>query len=152
MDRTAHIILPKYVSREPDRHGNIRYYFRRGARRTRLVSEPGTQDFFNEIAAVATRNEISHAPPGELVYFILYGRRVKIGTSRDLDQRHANIRTSLPGKSTILYVTPGGSHLERELHRKFATYRVNREWFIYSHEIRDWIENDKERRLEKHAV
>lgn len=42
--------LPKNVSCEPDRHGNIRYYFRKDGRRTRLRETPGTEAFEQEVA------------------------------------------------------------------------------------------------------
>jgi integrase len=38
----------KYLSREPDRFGNDRLYFRRNGKRVRIESEPGTDAFWTE--------------------------------------------------------------------------------------------------------
>ncbi|MDR6757802.1 integrase [Mycoplana sp. BE70] len=44
--------LPKGVSTDRDRHGNVRYYFRRtGAAKVRLKETPGTKLFEQEVAA-----------------------------------------------------------------------------------------------------
>jgi Meiotically Up-regulated Gene 113 (MUG113) protein len=144
--------LPKYVSLEPDRHGNVRYYYRRAGRRMRLRSSPETPEFLSEIAAVAPPGAAIEARPKtdlerSMVYFILYGnKRVKIGTSTTVDRRFEQIRQGLPGKAKLHYLTPGDTRLERELHRLFAKDRVAREWFFYSRAIREWIASDKERR------
>lgn len=149
--------LPKYVSSDPDRHGNERHYYRRSGRRIRLRSMPGTDEFAREIEAASTaieklpvrsrskRHSVARLP---MVYFVLYGnRRVKIGHSRQAGRRFAEISTMLPGKAKLHYLTPGGHDLEQRLHQMFATDRVSGEWFQYSSAIRDWIAADKQNRM-----
>ena len=152
--------LPEYVSFDPDRHGNPRYYFRRFGRRIRLREFVGTQAFIEEIGRAEVAIKALPRRPSKrqrlstarmpMVYFILHGnKRVKIGFSIQVDRRLASIQTSLPGKAKILYVTPGDTELEKRLHQLFAADRVSGEWFYYSPAIRAWIEADKSRREER---
>ena len=150
--------LPPYVSEEPDRHGNIRYYYRRYGRRLRLIGEPGTADFNTNVAEaakqftarVSLRREM-HAP--SYVYFVTFGNsRVKIGTCKNVETRMRALRTGIPGKARIYYVTPGGHKLEKFLHGLFAIDRINGEWFQYSQAIRDWIAADERRRQIERGV
>lgn len=69
------------------------------------------------------------------VYFIGQGYGlVKIGVARDPERRILNLQTG-NGKALKLIATfPFSSRsdavcVERELHRKYASYRVNGEWF-----------------------
>lgn len=146
--------LPKFVMVDKDRHGNVRRYFRRGGRKVRLVSDPDTEAFLEEIRACLEPGAVLEFKARKnlksCVYFVLHGsKRVKIGTTTELNRRYAAIRTGVPGASKIHYVTPGDSRLEAELHRMFADDRMSGEWFIYSRHIRDWIAEDKARRLEE---
>ena len=43
----------RYLSEEPDRHGNVRVYYRRAGRRVRMRSGPGTPEFFDEYRRIA---------------------------------------------------------------------------------------------------
>lgn len=43
--------LPPNVSADRDRHGNLRFYFRRDGKRVRLRETPGTEAFAREVAA-----------------------------------------------------------------------------------------------------
>lgn len=144
--------LPRYVMQDKDRHGTVRYYFRRAGRKVRLRAEPGTEAFTAQLETAAgpgaALNFDGRKYSLSVVYFISHGnKRVKIGTTTNVDRRYQAIRHGVPGRCAIQYVTPGGTELERELHRLFAEDRVSGEWFIYSMAIRDWIGEDKERRL-----
>lgn len=53
--------LPKYVSYDPDRHGNPRWYYRRNGKRIRLKGCPGDETFAQSYAAVHTeRRSVKH--------------------------------------------------------------------------------------------
>lgn len=67
----------------------------------------------------------SHHP---LVYFLLVGDRVKIGTSTNLRNRVSAMSMSM---KDVVLIIPGGADVERELHRKYAKHRIHpqREWF-----------------------
>ena len=80
------------------------------------------------------------------VYFLLFGNKVKIGTCANVKGRLQSLRTGIPGKYRVYYVTPGGRALESELHNLFAADRVSGEWFRYSTAIKNWIKADEERR------
>jgi len=149
------IKLPKYVTCEPDHRGNVRYYYRRYGRRMRLRGVPGDDEFWNSLA------EVVNKPPAELgtestnrqndiksfVYFLRFGNsKVKIGTCLNVKSRMQSLRSGIPGKARVYYVTPGGYALERELHKLFAADRITGEWFMYSKAIHDWIAADEERR------
>lgn len=63
----------RYISEEPDRHGNIRLYFRkRGTARVRLKTAPGTDEFMVEYRAALTgsaapkQSPTTKAMPGTL--------------------------------------------------------------------------------------
>lgn len=147
--------LPKYVHRERTRHGSECLYYRRRGRRVRLRETPGTEEFLMELKRAAGRaagkpslSEIADAET--FVYFILLGNaKVKIGTARDPRRRFEALRAGIPGSAKLYYATPGGRHLERELHRLFQADRIRGEWFVYSKKIREWIEADEARRIEE---
>lgn len=60
-----------------------------------------------------------------LVYYILFGNRIKIGISATLRSR----LDSLPRGLRVLATEPGGREVERERHAQFADCRVGGEWF-----------------------
>ena len=41
-----------YLYKDPDRHGNVRYYFRRNRKKTRIRARPGTLEFQTEYDAL----------------------------------------------------------------------------------------------------
>lgn len=65
----------------------------------------------------------------QVVYFIRGGPLTKIGTTTDIFDRYAALRTASPVPLRIHHVTPGGPSLERQLHRQFAAVRHHGEWF-----------------------
>ncbi|MFJ4225172.1 GIY-YIG nuclease family protein [Microbacterium sp. NPDC089695] len=60
----------------------------------------------------------------EVVYYLRFDRRVKIGTSRRPRQRLASIR-----HEELLAFEAGGRDVEQARHRQFATIREGGEWF-----------------------
>lgn len=75
------------------------------------------------------------------VYFIQAegGGPIKIGKAVDPWQRLSQLQTGYHEPLKILAVMPGGLHAEKELHQKFAAYRVKGEWFLASDEILEFI-------------
>lgn len=141
----------KYLFEDADRHGKTRRYYRRYGRKIRLRAEPGTPDFTAEYQAAereALKPQRKTGNGGSFVYFITYGRRrVKIGTTINVRARLAELQAGIPGVGHIRYVTPGNRTLESELHKQFAPYRLNGEWFIFADAIRQWIKDDETRRI-----
>lgn len=62
--------------------------------------------------------------PGPHVYFIHFGNRIKIGTSKNVAYR----LRALP-RDELLAVVAGGVDEERRYHAMFARHRINGDWF-----------------------
>lgn len=74
------------------------------------------------------------------VYVVGYGAYVKIGYSeRPVWERIAALQTGSPEKIQVYGIINGTKETERQLHTRFAAYRLEGEWFRLSDEIRDWI-------------
>ncbi|WP_144872482.1 GIY-YIG nuclease family protein [Microbacterium sp. 1.5R] len=69
-------------------------------------------------------------PVVEVVYYLRYDRRVKIGTSGRPRQRLAAIR-----HDELLAFEPGGRAVEQARHREFAAIREGGEWFTFTAEL-----------------
>jgi hypothetical protein len=70
-------------------------------------------------------------PRVDVVYYIRYDRRVKIGTSRRPRQRLASIR-----HQELLAFERGDRSVEQQRHREFAEIREGGEWFTLTPELR----------------
>lgn len=73
-------------------------------------------------------------PVIEVVYYIRYDRRVKIGTSRRPRQRLASIR-----HEELLAFEQGGRAVEQARHREFADMREGGEWFTLTPRLESHI-------------
>jgi hypothetical protein len=69
-------------------------------------------------------------PRVDVVYYIRFDKRVKIGTSRRPRQRLAAIR-----HDELLAFERGGRAVEQQRHREFAGIREGGEWFTYTNEL-----------------
>lgn len=69
---------------------------------------------------------------GGLVYFIgpSRAREVKIGFTRGTaEKRCAELQTGNPRRLVVIATLRGSEQLERDLHRRFSTCRLEGEWF-----------------------
>lgn len=77
------------------------------------------------------------------VYFIQQGDDssgpIKIGWSHNVSQRLAQLQTANPTPLRLLHRISGSFHDEQALHKKFASYRLNAEWFEASIELLEYI-------------
>lgn len=73
-------------------------------------------------------------PRIDVVYYIRFDERVKIGTSRRPRQRLASIR-----HQELLAFERGGRALEQARHREFASVREGGEWFTYDDGLRTHV-------------
>lgn len=89
-----------------------------------LEGEPDT-DMTPFIAACAAAGREAAGLRDDLVYYILFGSRIKIGISTSLRSR----LDSLPQGVRVLATEPGGRDVERQRHTEFADCRVGGEWF-----------------------
>lgn len=87
------------------------------------------------------------------IYFILAegAGRVKIGWSSDMRTRFDFFATSSPFPLTVLHLITAPKDQERFYHRRFAHLRVHKEWFLYTDELKEFIENLK-REPEKYRL
>ena len=73
-------------------------------------------------------------PRVDVVYYLRYDTRVKIGTSRRPRQRLSSIR-----HDELLAFERGDRTLEQQRHREYATVREGGEWFTLTDELRSHI-------------
>lgn len=73
-------------------------------------------------------------PRVDVVYYLRYDRRVKIGTSRRPRQRLRSIR-----HDELLAFESGDRAVEQRRHQEFADIREGGEWFTLTDELRTHI-------------
>lgn len=83
-------------------------------------------------AAIAARD-------GSSVYFADAGGQIKIGWSKKVGTRIAQLQTGSAVPIRLVGTVPGGRGLERRLHDQFAHLRLVGEWFVAAPELLDHI-------------
>ena len=87
---------------------------------------------------------MAEAQKAEVVYYLRFGDRVKIGTTTNLQQR----LIAIP-HDEVLATEPGGPYVERQRHQQFKHLQVRggryREWFAITPELVDHIASVKAR-------
>lgn len=80
------------------------------------------------------------------VYFYKSGfsEHVKIGYSRNVNERIDSFSTAHAGLGKLLFSIPGNYGLEKKLHKRFNKYHYSNEWFSIEGELKDMIYNNKE--------
>ena len=73
------------------------------------------------------------------VYFVRCGELIKIGTSTDVHQRVASIRTMTPLPVELVAIAAGSRAEESVLHARFAHLRQHGEWFTATPELLAYI-------------
>lgn len=75
------------------------------------------------------------------VYLIRSGDFIKIGKSKNVDNRLTQISPKTPMPVTLLHsiACEDMSQVEAALHRRFAHYRTNGEWFLLPREELNWL-------------
>lgn len=74
------------------------------------------------------------------VYFITAGDVVKIGVSRQPNKRLRQLQSSSSKKLTLAACCFGGFAMEKSLHKRFASHRLQGEWFMLTDEIKRLID------------
>ena len=90
------------------------------------------------------------AEAGAEVYFLAVDDIVKIGYSKNVPLRVAQLRSRGgalmpdgydPRDAVLLGTAPGGRNLEQRLHGHLSDHRVTGEWFVLSPEVREAIDH-----------
>jgi len=94
--------------------------------------------FRAHVLSLGTDPEI---PGGPRVYFVQAGEGgpIKIGTSDKVPDRIAKLQTANPHKLSLLGTVAGDEEIERALHARFASIRLEGEWFRPGRELLDFI-------------
>lgn len=75
-----------------------------------------------------------------MIYLILCDKKyVKIGYSRNPENRIQKLKTDNPYKIRVLLTFEGDRQTEKGFHEAFATYRYKGEWFRYSGLLKNCI-------------
>lgn len=75
------------------------------------------------------------------IYVIQFMDFIKIGFSSHLYHRLASLQVGLPLRMKIHRVIEGpGRKRERQLHRRFAQYRTQGEWYRHEGRLAAWVE------------
>lgn len=79
------------------------------------------------------------ARDGSSVYFASAGSRIKIGWSKQVGTRIAQLQTGNPDPIKLLGTVPGGRAKEGQIQRQFAHARVHGEWFEATPDLLEFI-------------
>jgi hypothetical protein len=77
------------------------------------------------------------------IYFAKSGRYVKIGISKNPQNRMKELQIGNPNKIELLHFFKGETFSEKFLHKRFRKYHCRGEWFKFSKEIELYLENVK---------
>lgn len=82
--------------------------------------------------------------PG-FVYLILNAtlRQIKIGYSAQPLRRIVALQTSVPHHLTLMHWFPGTRETERQLHERFDSHHLGREWFYAHDDILEYFKNQE---------
>lgn len=136
--------MPAYVSRFRDRHGVMRYRFRRGSVCRYMGKDIATPEFRELYRQLMDGTAASVTQPKRLVYFITDGLMVKIGVAKRPELRLREMQFGHPRLLRLLATTEGDVPAERRYHQAFAAHRIRGEWFSLCPEIEAEIERINE--------
>jgi hypothetical protein len=105
----------------------------------RLASERGA--WRGDPRKVTRFDRAPEAGMANVVYFVQSGEGgpIKIGWAADFAARLAVMQTGNPVELVVLATVPGSRAAERELHARFASLRIRREWFRPEAELLQYI-------------
>lgn len=94
-----------------------------------------------ELSALRSRMPREVSAHGRNLYLMQMGDDgpVKIGVANDVEARRRTLQTAAPHPLHIRVVLNGRGHREREMHQRFAYFRMSGEWFEPIPEIFDWF-------------
>ena len=86
----------------------------------------------------AIRILVKQLQAGRPYIYLIHGPSgYKIGFSKDVSRRAAQLNTAMGSSCSIVAIAPGGRNLERDMHKRHRFKRINREWFEPNPQILD---------------
>jgi hypothetical protein len=74
------------------------------------------------------------------VYVVGFSHYVKIGfTSKSVEERIASLQTGCPETITVFAAFRGSKQYEAHLHKRFASFGTQGEWFRCDGDLASWI-------------
>jgi hypothetical protein len=81
-----------------------------------------------------------------MIYFVQgYNGAIKIGWADNVDRRVAELQSASPVELKELGRMHGSNVKEKELHTRFARYRIRGEWFEPAEELLEYIKHNTQR-------
>lgn len=107
-----------------------------------IVMEPADDEVKAYVDGQIYEKPIGPRHPKTFVYFIECKKDevVKIGYSQDPFNRLRHISRGAGPPLTMRYIRPGTRTCERILHKKFAEYRFDGEWFEVRGSLKEYID------------
>lgn len=78
------------------------------------------------------------------VYAVGFARYVKIGFTKDIESRLAQLQTAAPLDLTVYRTMRGCQRDERNLHARFKNSRLRGEWFMMDRPVAAWVRGGTE--------
>jgi len=72
------------------------------------------------------------------LYFLVHNGTVKIGRTEKPERRLDTMKVYL-SHAAIMYVFDGKGHMEKNMHRCFADFKLSGEWFKYNARIKRFL-------------
>lgn len=92
-----------------------------------------------QMARMTSTPSLAHVT--NVVYFIEWGNRIKIGTTTDLRSRVTSLSLT---PDAVIFAMPGDRHVERDIHGRLGQWRIaNTEWFHATPEVYAFIEGQR---------
>lgn len=101
--------------------------------------------------AELARRASGYVVGSETIYFIRMGEDgpIKIGRTRDVQERLAGLQTANPYKLSILATIVAPTILELQIHAYFNEYRLEGEWFEPQPEVLEFVDLIKSSNLDE---
>jgi len=113
--------------------------------RTHCFNIDKLKEWFPRKPKIQPKMARGHIDTGEGCVYFLYApnnKAVKIGKTTNLKNRLKSFKTTLPGAKLLGVIESQSPYeLESDLHRRFAEYSIQGEWFTYCDEIKEFIRN-----------
>ena len=81
----------------------------------------------------------SYADSEGTIYFVKSKTSVKIGFTTNIKNRLRHLKGHNPKKIKLLTTIPGTKETEKTLHKTFSDYLIHGEWFKYTSEVKQFI-------------